>query len=219
MDRRTTLKLAGGALAGLLLPTGPAFARRPFPEDGAIHFSVLRHGGVIGEHAIRFSHENGHFIVRTDVTVDAGAPGVRPYRYEHHAEEVWADGWLHAVTSDTDDDGRLYRLRAGRRDGVFGGAVNGRAFTVSGYIVPSSLWHRDTPASEALLDTIDGRVKIVRGRLLGTDEVAVRGKPVNAKHDALSGQIQRDLWYDSECHLVRVAFLGRDGSGITLEPR
>ena len=55
------------------------------------------------------------------------------------------------------------------------------------------------------------------GRLLGTDEVAVYDKPVSAKHYALSGQIQRDLWYDSECNLVCVAFLGRDGSGITLE--
>ena len=219
MDRRTTLKLAGGALAGPLLPAGPAFARRPFPDDGAIHFSVLRQGGAIGEHAIRFTHENGRFIVRTDVMFDAGAPGVRLYRYEHHAEEVWIDGWLHAVTSDTDNDGQLYRLRAERRGGVFGGTINGRAFTVSGYIVPSSLWHRDTPASRALFDTADARVKIVRGRLLGTDEVAVYGKPVSANHYALSGQIQRDLWYDSECNLVRAAFLGRDGSGITLELR
>ncbi len=59
--------------------------------------------------------------------------------------------------------------------------------------------------------------RLLAGRLLGTDEVAVYDKPVSAKHYALSGQIQRDLWYDSECNLVCVAFLGRDGSGITLE--
>ncbi len=123
------------------------------------------------------------------------------------------------MSSDTEDDGRRYRLRAERRDGIFQGTVNGSAFTVSGYIIPSSLWHRDTPVSEALFDTIDGMVKVVRARFIGRDRVPVGGKPVEAKHYRLRGQIQRELWYDADCGLVRAAWRTRDGARIVLEPR
>ena len=217
MHRRTLLKLTGATLAGALLPGRRAIARRVFPPDGGLDFKVLRHGKVIGAHRIRFSRDRGRFIVRSDV--EAGRPGGSLFRFVHHAEEVWAGGWLHGVVSDTDDDGRLYRLRAKRRDGVFAGTVNGAAFTVSGYIIPSSLWHRDTPVSAALFDTVDGRVKAVRPHFIAHEQVRLAGKAVAAKHYRLLGEIRRDLWYDADCSLVRAAWLARDGSKITMEPR
>ena len=217
-----------------MLSPGPAAGACPvFPADGELDFLVLRDGVAIGSHRIRFAREAGRFVVRSDIEIEAAPPGppgppgappgaapdAPPARYIHHAEEVWVGGWLHAVVSDTDDDGRLYRLRAERRDGIFQGIVNGTAFTVSGYIIPSSLWHRDTPASEALFDTVDGMVKVVRPRFVGRERVPVRGQPVEARHYALRGQIRRDLWYDADCNLVRAAWRARDGSRIVLEPR
>ncbi len=221
---KVALKFTGAALAATLLPgarlpLGAAQACRVFPPDGETDFMALRHGRVVGRHRIRFSRAGGRFVVRSDVEIETGPPGAPRFRFVHHAEEVWVDGWLHGVVSDTEDDGRRYRLRAERRDGIFQGSVNGMAFTVSGYIIPSSLWHRDTPASEALFDTVDGMVKAVRPQLVGRERVPVGGKPVEAKHYALRGQIQRDLWYDADCNLVRVAWRARDGSEIALEPR
>ena len=224
MQRRRLLQLTGAALVGVLLPGAAAQACRVFPPDGETDFMALSHGTVVGRHRIRFSHAGGRFVVRSDVEIETGPPGAPRFRFVHHAEEVWVDGWLHGVVSDTEDDGRRYRLRAERRDGIFQGSVNGLAFTVSGYIIPSSLWHRDTPASEALFDTVDGMVKVVRPRLVGRERVPVGGKPVGgkpveAKHYALRGRIERDLWYDADCNLVRVAWRARDGSEIALEPR
>ncbi len=94
-------------------------------------------------------------------------PGAPLFRFVHHAEAVWADGWLHAVVSDTDD----------------------------------------------------GRVKVVGPQLVGRERVPIGGRPVEAKRYALRGQIQRDLWYDADRNLVRVAWRVRDGSEIVLEPR
>jgi hypothetical protein len=217
MNRRGFLQLGSAVLAGLALPRKGWADCLPFPPDGETAFTVIRNGSKIGHHIIRFDRREGRFVVRTDIAIEVSLLGATLYRYEHRAEETWDAGWLHALVSDTDDDGRLYRLRAERREGIFGGLVNGQRFTVSGYIIPSSLWHRDTPLSEALLDTVDGLLKISRGRLLGQEEVPVRGRAVGAKHYALQGQIERELWYDLDCNLVRVAMLGRDGSQITLE--
>ena len=215
-----TVGAAVGAAVGGMVVAVAAAACPVFPADGELDFLVLRHGVVIGSHRIRFARAAGRFVVRSEIEFEfeTDPPGAAPVRYVHHAEEVWVGGWLHAVVSDT-DDGRRTRLRAERRDGIFRGMVSGLAFTVSGYIIPSSLWHRDTPASEALFDTVDGMVKVVRPRFVGRERVPVRGQPVEAKHYALRGQIRRDLWYDADCNLVRVAWRARDGSRIVLEPR
>ncbi len=230
MRRRRFLELGFAtvaALAGTLLP-GPAAGACPvFPADGELDFLVLRHGVAIGSHRIRFTREAGRFVVRSDIefeTAPPGAslgapPGAAPARYVHHAEEVWVGGWLHAVVSDTDDDGRRTRLRAERRDGIFQGTINGSAFTASGYLIPSSLWHRDTPASEALFDVVDGRLKIVHPRFIGRDRVPGPGGRVEANHYVLVGELPRELWYDLDCGLVRAAWRARDGSRLVLEPR
>ena len=207
------------AAVGMLLP-GPAAGACPvFPADGELDFLVLRHGVVIGRHRIRFAREAGRFVVRSDIEIETAPPGAAPGRYVHHAEEVWVAGWLHAVVSDSDEDGRRTRLRAERRDGIFQGTINGSAFTASGYIIPSSLWHRDTPASEALFDVVDGRFKIVHPRFIGRDRVPGPGGPGEAKRYALGGELPRELWYDLDCGLVRAAWRARDGSRLVLESR
>ncbi len=221
MRRRRFLEFGIAAVVApaSLLP-GPAAGACPvFPADGELDFLVLRDGVAIGSHRIRFARAAGRFVVRSDIEFETAPPGARPARYVHHAEEVWVGGWLHAVVSDTDDDGRRTRLRAERRDGIFQGTINGSAFTASGYLIPSSLWHRDTPASEVLFDVVDRRLKVVHPRFIVRDWVPVGGKPVEAKRYALRGQIQRDLRYDADCNLVRAAWRARDGSRIVLEAR
>lgn len=218
--------LAAGGLCVLVSPPRAAAACEIFPPAGRWNFLILRHGQAVGHHRIAFSRPNpakahgtegGPFVVRSDVEIRVGLMGTYTYTFTHHAEETWRGGWLDALVADTDDEGRRFRLRARRQDGIFAGAVNGAQFTVAGYIVPSSLWHHDTIAVKALLDTIDGRVKLVQARYLGEEEVPVAGRPVVARHYALDGQIQRRLWYDARCRLVRAAYLARDGTWLTLE--
>ncbi|RMD63565.1 MAG: hypothetical protein D6826_04600 [Alphaproteobacteria bacterium] len=218
--RRTVEVAAGGMLGGALgtavgglrpVRAGPC---EIFPPDGTARFLMRRGNRVIGRHDIRFARRNGRFIVRSDVRADIGNGG---WRFRHHAEEVWREGWLHAVVSDTDDDGRRYRVRAERRGGIFGGTVNGTGFTVSGYLIPSSLWHHDTIAVEALFDTVDARVKLVRSYDLGAMTVAVGGRPVLARHYRQVGEIAREVWYDAGCRLVQVAFIARGGVPVTVE--
>ena len=196
------------------MPIGRVAARRLFPADGAVRFVARRLGETVGEHRLTFARRDGRFTVRSDIDLDVRMGGAPLLRFVHHAEETWIDGWLDALVSDTNDDGRRYQVRAAREGGIFTGAVNGAAFTVSGYIIPSSLWHRDTTDSQTLLDTVDGRVKVVRSELVGSEEVAVGGDTVSARHYAIHGGIPRDVWYDADDRLVRISLTGRDGVPI-----
>jgi len=219
MQRRHALKLLGGTAAGLTFSRGLplAAACELYPQVDGWRFLVLRHGNVIGEHIFRFSRRDGDFVVEVAIDIAVDMLGITLFRFTHRAEEVWRKGWLQSLITATDDDGRLWRLKAERRDGALRGTVNDVAFDVSGFVVPASLWHRDTTKSQALFDTIDGRVKVVDSRALGEEEVPVAGRPTPAEHFSLTGQIQRDVWYDADCAIARVSFPARDGSEITLE--
>ena len=219
IQRRHALRLLGGTAAGLGLGfVSPASACAFYPQEAGWRFLVLRHGNVIGEHVFGFSRRGGDFVVEVAIDIAVDLLGLTVFRFTHRAEEVWRKGWLHALTSATDDDGRLWRVKAERRDGALRGSVNDVGFDVSGFVVPASLWHRDTLKSQALLDTIDARVKVVQAKALGEEEVATAaGATVAARHYSLSGQIEREVWYDADCAIARVTFPARDGSLITLE--
>jgi len=217
MQRRQALKLLGGAVAGVGLGAAPARACELFPKEDGWRFLVLRHGNVIGEHSFRFSRRNGDFVVEVAIDIAVDLLGITLFRFVHRSEEVWRDGWLHSLVSATDDDGTLWRLQSERRAGALRGSVNDVAFDVSGFVIPASLWHRDTPHTQVLFGTIDGRTKVVNSEALGEEPVTVAGSAAPARHFRITGELQRDVWYDDACGIARVAFPARDGSLITLE--
>ncbi len=217
MQRRQSLRLLGGGAAALGFGAFPAGACELFPKQDGWRFLVLRHGNVIGEHLFTFSRRNGDFVVEVAIDIAVDLLGVTLFRFTHRAEEVWRDGWLHSLVSATDDDGTLWRLESERRDGALRGKVNDVAFDVSGFVIPASLWHRDTPKTQALFGTIDGRVKVVHSEALGEEPVTAGGAQLQARHYRLTGQLERDVWYGPDCGIARVTFPARDGSLITLE--
>jgi Domain of unknown function (DUF6134) len=222
MRRRHAVKLLGGAAAGIALGTvggraGPARACELFPRENGWRFLVLRFGNVIGEHVFTFSRRGEDFVVEVAIDIAVDMLGITLFRFTHRAEEVWRDGWLQSLASATDDDGRLWRIESQRRDGALRGTVNDVGFDVSGFVIPASLWHRDTPKTQVLFGTIDGRTKVINSEALGEAEVTVGGRPVPARHFRLTGELERDIWYGADCGIARVTFPARDGSEITLE--
>ncbi len=190
-----------------------------FPSNGERLFDISRNGNLVGSQRYSFSRHEGRFLVRSDIEIKLSRGSSVLYRYRHNAEESWLAGRLQAYVGDTDDDGARYLVRAERVKGIFEGRVNGRSFTVSGFVIPASFWHRDTPSSQVLWDGGDGMVKVIRGLDRGSELIKVRGETVEARRFELSGQIQRILWYDAHCALVRMSFFARDGSEFVAELR
>jgi len=221
MQRREALRRIGGAAAGIGLAAGlgcgAARACELFPREAGWRFLVLRHGNVIGAHSFTFSRRDGDFVVEVAIDIAVDLLGITLFRFTHRAEEVWRDGWLQSLVSATDDDGTLWRLQAARRDDALRGTVNDVGFDVSGFVIPASLWHRDTPRTQVLFGTIDGRTKVINSEALGSEAVTVGRRAVAARHFRLTGELERDVWYGDDCGIARVAFPARDGSLITLE--
>ncbi|NCF81973.1 MAG: hypothetical protein GWP74_10195 [Proteobacteria bacterium] len=74
---------------------------------------------------------------------------------------------------------------------------------MSTYLVPSSLWHRDTRLADAFLDVEKGAVLFVRPRYAGKETLRQGGGDIEAHRYTIRGQLDREIWYDADCVLVR----------------
>ncbi|HSV28569.1 MAG TPA: DUF6134 family protein [Candidatus Omnitrophota bacterium] len=208
------MKIAIHALAALTLLLGAAADAEPRP-DHAESFTVLRNGDPVGSHTIEIRPGEAGTTVDIATNVVVKIAMIPVYRFEHRGSERWRDGRLLAMSSQTNDDGTRHSLDV-RDTGndVLDVVGDGQRNSVGGAIVPASLWNRATVAQTILLNTLDGRRMAVTVQDLGSEAVMVRGQARPARHYSLTGELQRELWYDESGLLVQVAFKGRDDSDI-----
>ena len=158
----------------------------------------------VGRQEFSFKRERGRFVVDMEMRMQFVSPGIGVTSYSHESREVWETGWLHALDSRTRIDGRIQEVHAKRRNGslmVDGSDV--RPFQVSTYLVPSSLWHRDSRLVDVFIDVESGNIHFVRPRYAGKETLQQGGGVVEAHRYTIRGQMNREAWYDADCVLVR----------------
>lgn len=201
------------AVAAALAFIPPAASALP-GATAPLHFTVLRDGKPVGTQSYDFIRDDDGLKVIIDTNVVVKFAFIPVYRFEHHDEEVWRDGHLTALSSTTNDDGTSHHLKVSTDPA--GLAVDGddKASSLPKTTIPASLWHPATVKQGTLMNTLDGHPMSVAVKDLGKETVTVHGESRTAHHYALSGDLSRDLWYDSRGTLVQVRFLAKDDSEI-----
>ena len=209
--------LAIGAFLSFAL-CGPAASIAPVPSQlaglGKLEYDVLRDGDKIGEHRFAFKREGEalHVVIETDVRVKLAF--VTLYRFLHHGTERWVGDRLVELSSTTDDDGTNHEMQVAARDGKLAVTADKKASVRPAETVPASLWHPAILKAPETLNTIDGSMMAIKAALVAEEPVKGPGGPVPAKHYAITGDLQRELWFDSHGTLLKVRFKGQDGSDI-----
>ena len=199
----------------LIVLTPPAMASLPgIPDSGVLKFAILRNGTQIGRHIFRFEHDASPTIVRIDVKIDYRLAFIPVYMFRHHAREVWRDGRLVGMTADTNDNGDVSHVAVKPDGEALSLSVNGDTTPLDAGILPASLWHNAQPLKGSVLDPADGDLMKVSIRKAGEESIVVRGHTIRARHYTITGDFQRDLWYDRHGVLVQVRFKAEDGSEI-----
>jgi hypothetical protein len=187
------------------------------PPEGRIDYAVSRGGTPVGKQSVEFIHNADGFIVRTHARITVTFLSMTIYRFEHDAVETWANGRLTNFVSHSNDDGKSRDVEMAAEGDRLVGIYNGKPADVPGDIIPASLWHPGTVEASLLLDPIKGRARKVQVADRGEEEVTVDGQAVQARHYSVTGEIEREIWYDSDGRLVQVQFEGGDGSEIMLK--
>ena len=184
------------------------------PKDGVLEFDIVRNGEAIGTHTYRFDCSGDRTEVRIKTDINFRLFFIPVYRFEHESKEIWQDGKLNSLESNTNENGTPVKLLVHRDEDslmVYGEDGN---LHVDREIIPASLWNRLVLDRSQTLTTISGNVKKFEVEYVGETELEVRGQKVMTQHFRLTGEFERELWYDKDDVLVGVRFEASDGSTV-----
>lgn len=208
LGRRPLLSglLGASALAGLGTLSGVAVAA-PVTRS----FKILLNGeDDIGTHTIGVVRNGSRTEVEVAIDIQVKAAFLTLYSYQHRNREIWQDGRLQSIRTQTDDNGKEYTL-AGRPVGD-GFLVDGDAgrLTAAPDIIPTSYWNPEIIGRSQVLDTGRGRLFDIRWADRGIEQVSTVDGPVSARHWSLSGDMENvSLWYTEAGDLVDLEFQAR----------
>lgn len=220
MGSRALARAFAGALAVWCadgFAVAPAWADSQIANLAGIEkldYDVLRNGDKIGDHSFRFSRNGNVLDVEIDTDVRVKLAFVTLYRFWHHSTEKWIDGRLVELTSKTDDDGTSHEMDARSSTGAIAVVADKKARRVEPGVIPASLWDARILQVPATLNTIDGTTMAISTAFVDESEEKGPEGMVRARHHAITGELQRELWFDARGALVKVRFKGQDGSDI-----
>ncbi len=189
---------------------GPAHVHRVF--------DITRGGASIGIDTFDVTRSGDTTSVAITTHIAVKIAFVTAYRYDHTETQSWTGNQLVAFRSTTDDNGHAHALSATATGGKVTLTVDGTATAMPKTVMPASVWTAEIARHAQLFDPGNGKRMAVRGQDLGGERVVLNGVPRQLDHVKLSGQFDRDLWFD-EGGLVKMVLRGTDNSVITSQLR
>lgn len=181
--------------------------------SGDLRFDVARNDSLIGYHVLSFAQEGDRLTVDINIELRVKIAFVTVYRYEHRNREQWQDGVLQGFKSRTNDNGTRHSVTASRSGNEL--VIEGSKGKVEGpaSLLPTSYWHRNFMEQRQWIDTQEGRIVTSTVEPKGLEQIAVADELREARHFALRGDLDVDLWYADD-RWVKLSFPASDGSLI-----
>ena len=199
------------ALAALLLQ-GAALA-----DSKTITYTILKDGDPIGKETYMLDRDGDHTSVA--LTVDSAVHILfLDFKYHHTRTESWTSTQLDKLSADTDDDGTKHHVEIAAKEGGTGFTVtaDGKTVAVPDEAFPLAQWNRATVGHPVLIPVEnDDKPYKVAVKDIGPDSLTIGGEKVATEHFSLSGDIDRELWYDTDGVLAKATFRRR-GFGIAI---
>lgn len=201
-------------LVALLMALAGSQAFAAPPPGGQLNFTILRNGSEVGSHEMLFRRTPDDLQIDIATKVLVKVAFIPVYRFEHEGHEVWHGDRLTRLWSKTNDDGTSHALNVTAAGPALAVLADGNPVVDRPLRIPASLWHEGILRQSAILNTLDGSSMAIAVSDLGSENIPVAGRPVPARHYAITGDLQRELWYDEHNVLVKVRFKAKDGSDI-----
>jgi len=196
--------LVGAALAVLALPT---LAQGP----KTVSYSILKEGDPIGKEVYEIGQDGD--LTSVKLTVESKVHILfLDFRYHHNRSEVWNGDKLVKLVADTDDDGTKHHVEA--VDGKV--TSDGKPMAVPDDSYPLVMWRKGVIGHSTLFAVeSDDKPYHVAFKDVGAETLTIAGAKLDCEHYAMTGDVDRDLWYDADGMLAKVSFRRR-GFGISI---
>jgi len=200
-------------LAAVSWPGTAVSSENELGHSGSLLFTAYRNGSRLGFHRIDFSRSGERLVVDIEIVFDVKLAFIPFYRYRHKNREIWAEGQLMSLDTETDDNGTDYRVKAVREDNhILVDGSEGR-LKFPGDTLTTSYWDEQGIERGEWVDTQRGKLARSTVIKMPAEPVLAGGRTVMATRYDLDGDISCSLWY-ADGRWVRLLFVSEDDSKI-----
>lgn len=186
-----------------------------------LRYQILMEGRPIGQEVVTIHQQGDEATVKVATQTDVSILFLS-FHYDHQRSEEWRQGQLVRMSTHTNDDGTKTDTVAERlqsppvQDGQPRAGTAGWRMTVNGTVsertmdsLPLTLWTSAVIRKDHLFSVIDAAPYAVQVAALGAEPLAIGSRTAEAQHYSMTGDVDRELWYDSDGHLLRTTFKRR----------
>jgi hypothetical protein len=194
-------------LAAVLLLAGSSQAAETEIRD----FTITVDGKKAGSYQMTLTRsDDGTTTVTSQADVRVKVL-VYTYTYSYRGTEVWKEGRLVKLESNTNDDGKRHAVVATADGANLRIKADGRERTTRPDVWTTSYWclpdARLRKQNVPLLDCDTGAEINGTFRFVGTESIRVAGQAQKCTHYQVTGKNKIDLWFDVGERLVREEFV------------
>ena len=203
------------------------------PYGPSLSFTAFRNGQEIGRHTVTFEQHGAEVRVSTSVDFAVKVLGVVAYRYRHRGREIWNGNTFLALSSETDDNGKKYKVEINRspsglkvarvpKMSLIQASTAYVGFRQSGMVeeivpgplMPSTQWNLRQVRESSLINPQYGTRAHVQVVPVGRETVRTATGSLQAMHYRYTGDLRMDQWFDDRGRWVKSSFVAHDGSTI-----
>ena len=192
-------------ICGFLI-LGLAFSEGYGKERSSIAFKINQDGSEVGRHTLEFYKIGSDLHVDIAIDINIKVLFIPVYSYRHRNTEIWRDGKLLSITTETNDDGEKHWVKGKAEKGLFRISSSSGDFVAPPTIIPTSYWSPKTTAQSILLDTQHGKLLNVTIKQLDNTMLLTPSANIPARHFVITGDLELSLWYSQSGDWVKTAF-------------
>jgi hypothetical protein len=187
---------SAAVVLGLSLGAAPTLAIATDGASRSWHFTVLLDGKHIGEHEFVVTRHDDEVRVDISAHFKVVVAFIPVYVYDHQNHEVWRNGCVTRVASQTNDNGRKLFVHGASQGQAFEVRRSRGAVSLPGCIRTFAYWDESLLAQPPLLNAQTGELQSAALTLAGVQKLSVRGQSILARRYSLKGpHLSIDVWY------------------------
>ena len=168
----------------------------------------------IGSDVLSFSRDGEDLIVDVAIRIEVKFLFITLHSLVSERRETWRDGRLVAYKSHTDENSDLIDVTARAEGGKLIVEGPGGRAEADGSVFPTNPWNPEIVNGTVQMDTKTGKLLNVTVAAAGAETIEVAGKAVETSKYAVTGDIERELWFDADGNWIRLRF-PKDGETLT----
>jgi hypothetical protein len=184
-------------------------------SDGKVEYRIDHSKyDEIGSHSVSFSRNGGDLVVDVAINIEVKFLFIAVHSLVAERRETWRDGRFVGYKSHTDENSDLFDVSArAEGDKLIIEGPDGKV-EADGSVFPTHPWNPEVVNGAVQMDTKTGALLNVSVAPAGNEAIDVAGKPVQTSKYEVTGDLERELWFDADGNWIQLRF-PKDGETLT----